>query len=365
MLALHLLSPSGTASDAIPITTPKTIPYLLPARPLSDSSAQEPPSSSSSSSSWHSLDALLQPTRLDLPSFLASHTIVHTTARPALIPYVDPLASLASRVLFLGYHLLAPRGAAAVRLTVPMAEGLAFAVPRRDAARVLPDSLLLEVQAGQAIQVYDARVTLVARLRGLQGFMYRWRVTAFVLFTAAFWMTEMVVMAVVLVVVGVKLGGRGEEGDGEEGKEGKDGGEDGNGASGDAGDAGDTGGYGDTDEYGDNGDQSGGSEDDEKGDLGTEVAKDRERRIKAEGSLSSAPETRTVKKEEEGARSMADVPSYPTGSSTEAGDEDEGKREEGPESKDTGTRSSSSQVTEGVARRRFLLSREDNSVSGD
>lgn len=371
MLALHLLSPGPTASDTVPIiTTSKSVPYLLPARPLSDDPATEAPSSSSSSSSpssssWHSLDALLQPTRLDLPSFLASHSIVHTTARPALIPYVDPLASLASRILFLGYHLLAPRGAAALRLSVPMAEGLAFSVPRRDAARVLPDSLLLEVQAGQGIQVYDARVTLVARLRGLQGFMYRWRITAFVLFTAVFWGVEMVAMVVVLVVVGVTLGGRGKEEEGSDGEE-----EEGVGEEEEDEEEDEEGG----EEIGGSG-GSGGSEDDEGEDWGSEgrtalmekgkdVVKDEESPFKTEVSSSSAL---AIKTEEEDTGEMANVPSFGTGSSTEADDEHEVKPEGGPEPRDldTGTGSSSSQVREGIVRRRNLLSSEDVSAHGD
>ncbi|KAL2162166.1 hypothetical protein VTH06DRAFT_7079 [Thermothelomyces fergusii] len=203
MIALHLLSPVPAAGSARPQTgRGLTLPYLPPANPGPDASSS---SSSASTSSRHSLDALLQPTRLDLPSFLASHTIVHTTTRPALIPYVDPLASQATRVLLLFYHMLAPRAAATVRLDVPMAEGLSFSssssssspssfsYPQRRPP--LPESLLLEVQAGQGIQVYDARVTLVARLRGLRAFMYRWKVTAFVAVTGAFWAGGMAVLA--------------------------------------------------------------------------------------------------------------------------------------------------------------------------
>ncbi|KAH6616989.1 putative adipose-regulatory protein-domain-containing protein [Chaetomium tenue] len=386
MLALHLLSPGPTASEAaskaashatseaasdaasdvasdtVPIiTTSKSVPYLLPSRPLSDPSAEPPPSSSSS---WHSLDALLQPTRLDLPAFLASHTIVHTTARPALIPYVDPLASLASRILFLGYHLLAPRGAAAVRLTVPMAEGLAFSAPRHDAARLLPDSLLLEVQAGQAIQVYDARVTIVARLRGLRAFMYRWRVTAFVLFTAAFWVLEMTVMVVGLVVVGWTFGGGGKEVE----KEGSDeGGSDEEEEEGEGGDNDDD----DDEEDGGESGGSGSSEIDDGGDWGYEEGRAVKFEVKdgTEDPSSSTSGTTMIKKEEgvEDTKEMGNIPSLETGSSTDADDENEVKQEEGLESKDLdiGTQSSSSQVREGFARRRNLLSSEDILVHGN
>ena len=82
------------------------------------------------------------------------------------------------------------------------------------AIAALPKSVLLEVQAGQEIQVYEVKVKLVARLKGLRGFMYRWRVTAFVVFTGGFWVGEMVVLAgAVGVVLGLVLKGEG-KGDG-------------------------------------------------------------------------------------------------------------------------------------------------------
>ncbi|KAK4126986.1 hypothetical protein N657DRAFT_687355 [Parathielavia appendiculata] len=204
MIALHLLSPSITTTHQ---ESHDTLPYLPPSLTPTDSDA-------SSSPSWeNSLDALLRPTRLNLPSYLASHTILHTSTRPALIPYVDPIASLAKQILFLPYHMLVTHSrGSTVHLTVPMAEDLSFraaaTAPRSSsrASSLLPQSLLLEVQAGQAIQVYEARVTLVARLKGLRGFMYRWRVTAFVLGSAGFWVGEMVVVGVAALVTGLMLG---------------------------------------------------------------------------------------------------------------------------------------------------------------
>ncbi|AEO58997.1 hypothetical protein MYCTH_2306847 [Thermothelomyces thermophilus ATCC 42464] len=303
MIALHLLSPVPTADSTKPQTSSGlTLPYLPPANPRPDASSS---SSSSSSSSWHSLDTLLQPTRLDLPSFLASHTIVHTTTRPALIPYVDPLASQATRILLLFYHMLSPRAAATVHLDVPMAEGLSFPSRRRrpdSAAPPLPESLLLEVQAGQGIQVYDARVTLVARLKGLRGLMYRWKVTAFVVITGAFWAGSMAMLACVFVIVGVKLG------DGWEGGGVKDSAHDSEQQASD-----DEGGKGGGRRY-------------TKG----ERAEDGERRSKAGISPSSASDRgevaeKSVKKEEgsDEGDAMARVPQFETGHSTEADDEAE------------------------------------------
>ncbi|KAK4249531.1 putative adipose-regulatory protein-domain-containing protein [Corynascus novoguineensis] len=307
MIALHLLSPAPTAGSSTPRTSkPLALPYLPPAIPHSRGSS----SSVAGASSWHSLDTLLQPTRLDLPSFLASNTIVHTTARPALVPYVDPLALQATRFFLLFYHMLSPRAASTVRLDVPMAEDLSFSSQRRRGAssseQQLPESLLLEVQAGQGIQVYEARVTLVARLKGLRGFMYRWKVTAFVVATGAFWAGEMMILACAVVAVGVGLGERWEGVKREDDYEFER--------------------------------MSSGEEDDGKGagrHKKRERDRDGERRVKAEVAPSSASDGKgvakeTIIKEEVAEREMlAKVPPLETGQSTEADDEAE-MEPEGP-----------------------------------
>ncbi|KAL1839386.1 hypothetical protein VTJ49DRAFT_1588 [Mycothermus thermophilus] len=224
MIALHLLSQTD------PTASPKTyppLPYHLPDR--TPVTAPGPPPTANEPLK-PSLEAL-HPTRLNLPSFLATHTVLYTTTRPALIPYVDPLADLASRLLFLPYHLFAAHPkTATVHLTVPMAEDLVFggkvsslsSKPQELLSRV-PERVLLEVQAGQDLQVYDVSVKVVARLKGLRGVMYRWRATAFVLFTAVFWVAEMAVVGtMVMCVLGWDLGGllagagkeESEEGDG-------------------------------------------------------------------------------------------------------------------------------------------------------
>ncbi|KAG7286634.1 hypothetical protein NEMBOFW57_008945 [Staphylotrichum longicolle] len=155
------------------------------------------------------------PPNLDRGNFMIALHLLTT-------PPGQTTAAAPARVLFLPLNLLlfsttttTHRSAiSTVRLTVPMAEDLVL-VPQYHAdattttATRLPESLLLEVQAGQDIQVYDARVTLVARLKGLRGFMYRWRATAFVLFTGGFWVVEMGTLVGVVVGVLVVLGGKG------------------------------------------------------------------------------------------------------------------------------------------------------------
>ncbi|KAK4242772.1 hypothetical protein C8A03DRAFT_29001 [Achaetomium macrosporum] len=205
MVALHLLAPDSTGAK------PPTLPYVPPARAKPHKnddyfSEEEQPDP----------DLSLRPTRLNLPTYLAAHTILHTVTRPALVPYVDPMASLAQRLLFLAYHMLFPRRATTVHLAIPMVEALALPSPttRRGggslSSRLLaPGSLLLEVQAGQEIQLYEASVTFAAQLRGLRRFMYRWKVTAFVVITGMLWIGELVFMGMVLLCLRACFGGGG------------------------------------------------------------------------------------------------------------------------------------------------------------
>ncbi|KAI0198188.1 putative adipose-regulatory protein-domain-containing protein [Astrocystis sublimbata] len=116
--------------------------------------------------------------------------IVFASRRPVLLPYSDPLVTTASRALFLIYHLLRPHSAETTTLTVAMGELIEFARGN------LPLSVLVDVQAGQELQVYSSSVTLVARLSGLRWFMYNHRVFAFVACTGLFWGFEMVAMGV-------------------------------------------------------------------------------------------------------------------------------------------------------------------------
>ncbi len=308
MVALHFLTPEPTLSDTAP--QPQPTPYLTP------STARTPDGDGTRPAS--ALDTLLrQPTRLDLPSFLAGQAIVHTSTRPALMPYIDPLTSLASRLLFMPYHVLFPRATSAVHLTVPMAEDLVFAAKRSATGR-LPQSLLLEVQAGQGIQVYDAQVTLVARLKGLRGFMYRWKLTAFVVFTGGFWVGEMVVLAgaMGLILAGI-LGGMGEG----------------------LGDDLDDDDY-DDDELDEDGDEDG----DERAGERQGGLKDDEAEIKSEPS--SSPEATpskgsgpTKSEEEDMEEDIENVPLFGPGPSQGARDEEPREqkvRDQGPEKQDVG-----------------------------
>ncbi|KAI1881079.1 hypothetical protein JX265_001319 [Neoarthrinium moseri] len=128
--------------------------------------------------------------------------VVFSSRRPALVPYRDPLLSTAGRLLFLLWHLVvSPAAAELETLTVPMGELVEF-------RHQLPLSLLLDVQAGQTLQVYAARIELVARLTGLRWLMYNHRILSFVAFTALFWLAEMLSMGVGWLVLAYVLRGK-------------------------------------------------------------------------------------------------------------------------------------------------------------
>ncbi|KAI1123116.1 putative adipose-regulatory protein-domain-containing protein [Nemania abortiva] len=122
--------------------------------------------------------------------------LVFSSRRPVLIPYEDPVVSAASRALFLLWHMTFSQAASTLTLSIPMGELVSF----RNGVR--PLSVLIDVQAGQALQVYSSRVTLVARLTGARWLMYNHRILAFVVFTTVFWLAEMVAMAAAWLLLG-------------------------------------------------------------------------------------------------------------------------------------------------------------------
>lgn len=144
-------------------------------------------------------------------------SVVFSSRRPALLPYRDPLVSRAARLLFLPYYIMFPAAEATASLVIPMGEMVEF--ERGDRGRAaqrqpLPLSVLLDVQAGQGLQVYSASVTLVARLSGLRWAMYNHRILSFIAGTTAFWIAEMLSMggAWLLVAQCVSGGGGGGRG---------------------------------------------------------------------------------------------------------------------------------------------------------
>ncbi|KAL7951654.1 hypothetical protein V8C42DRAFT_350138 [Trichoderma barbatum] len=126
--------------------------------------------------------------------------VLFTSRRPALLPYVDPVVSLASRILFLLYHLIAPASQTCV-LNVPVAERVIFTT---DSA--IPSTVFVEVEAGQGIQIYSASLTMTAQLSGLRWLMFHYRLLTFITCTMLFWVCELAFMIVAWAILGSLLG---------------------------------------------------------------------------------------------------------------------------------------------------------------
>lgn len=115
--------------------------------------------------------------------------VLFTSRRPALVPYVDPVVSLTSRVLFMAYHLFSSKSQRH-QLTINLAEHVAF--PKES---VLPASAYIEVEAGQDIQIYSTELVMTAQLRGLRYLMVHYRLLTYIVFTMMFWFCEVLFMS--------------------------------------------------------------------------------------------------------------------------------------------------------------------------
>ena len=120
----------------------------------------------------------------------AGQNVLFTSRRPALMPYEDPIVSLASRTIFLFYHMIFP-SARTCRMIVPLAERVSFS--KRTA---VPSSAYVEIEAGQTLQTYGVSLVLTARLQGLRWLMHHWRLPMYIAFTFLFWTFEVVFMGV-------------------------------------------------------------------------------------------------------------------------------------------------------------------------
>lgn len=125
----------------------------------------------------------------DKPLF--NEAILFTSRRPAIIPYEDQVVGLASRLIFLPYHLLVP-DSRVVRLDVVMAESSVLA-PH---TATLPRWAYIELRAGQDLETYHASLVLTAQLHGLRWMMHHYRLFSFLLATLVFWTAELLFMLV-------------------------------------------------------------------------------------------------------------------------------------------------------------------------
>ncbi|KAG6015958.1 hypothetical protein E4U43_004422 [Claviceps pusilla] len=129
-----------------------------------------------------------------MQQYLDSQKVLFQSRRPALMPYEDPIFSVAKRVLFLGYYLLFPRAQSRI-MTIQLAERVNF-----DKAATKPTTALVEIEAGQHIQIYETALTLTAQLRGLRWLMFHYRLLTYMTFTSVFWVCEVLFMCLAWVV---------------------------------------------------------------------------------------------------------------------------------------------------------------------
>ncbi|KAK2591662.1 hypothetical protein QQS21_010647 [Conoideocrella luteorostrata] len=126
--------------------------------------------------------------------YLENRKILFKSRRPALMPYEEPIISVAKRVLFMGYYALFPRSQRRI-MTIQLAERVNFGN-----SAVRPSAAFVEIEAGQTIQIYETALTLTARLRGLRWLMFHYRLITYAAFTFLFWVCEVLFMCVAWVV---------------------------------------------------------------------------------------------------------------------------------------------------------------------
>lgn len=122
---------------------------------------------------------------------LDGYDILFSSRRPALVPYIDPIVSVASRVIFLFYHMLIP-SSRTHEVTVPLAEKMSFTK-----GYSVPAAAYVEVEAGQDFQTYQVWLVFTAQLRGLRWLMHNYRLPTYVAFTFLFWACELTCMGLV------------------------------------------------------------------------------------------------------------------------------------------------------------------------
>lgn len=146
---------------------------------------------------------------------LSPDDILFFSRRPAILTYTSRLVSLSERLFSLPLYIFGLKRESET-LHIPMAESAFFPRGRKH----VPAFAMLELQAGQEVQVYDVKIMFKARFEGLRWVMYNHRIISFVAFTAAFWGAEVLFAAVGWLLLRTAFGskdGKGEvkeEGDG-------------------------------------------------------------------------------------------------------------------------------------------------------
>jgi seipin len=127
---------------------------------------------------------------------LNQEDILFFSRRPAILTYTSRLVSLSERIFSLPLYIFGLRRESEI-LNIPMAESATF--PK--GWKTVPGFVMLELQAGQEVQVYDIRIHFAARFEGLRWMMYNHRIISFITFTSAFWFSEVLFAALGWVAV--------------------------------------------------------------------------------------------------------------------------------------------------------------------
>lgn len=128
--------------------------------------------------------------------------------RPAILTYTSRLVSLGDRLLSLPLYLLGLRKESEL-LRIPLAELVSF--PRGNKGGNVPEYALLEIEAGQDVQVYDVKVAFKARFAGLRWWMYNHRFISAAVGVGAFWGAEVLFTLLAWVALRSYFGGTSED----------------------------------------------------------------------------------------------------------------------------------------------------------
>jgi seipin len=113
--------------------------------------------------------------------------VLFFSRRPAILTYTSRLISLSERIFALPLYILGLRQEAEI-LHIPMAESQSFLKGWKN----VPGYVVIELQAGQEVQVYDVRILFTARFGGLRWLMYNHRILSFIVLTSVFWFSEVI-----------------------------------------------------------------------------------------------------------------------------------------------------------------------------
>ena len=117
--------------------------------------------------------------------------ILAHSRRPAILTYASPLVDTASTLTWLAFYIFG-WSSESEHLAISVFEGFEFSTGVDN----LPQSITVALEAfhsehdPRALQIYECRVRIVARLGGLKWLMYNHRILSYVVFTGVFWVTS-------------------------------------------------------------------------------------------------------------------------------------------------------------------------------